>query len=333
MGWIYDSIFEREYSPKTYPDLSQYWRNEGSNLPVGKMGYRRKTLVAGPRLEVEVYPVFGREEEARARAIKKNITPEKQKRLNNQRAERYFVQLADANFTDKDIEITLTYEKHYQPDFEQCRKDVQNFIRRLREYRKKRGLGNPKYLYTIEGGREKKHGYGVTNFHAHFLMDGQVPRDVIESIWGKGYANTKRLQPSEDTGLEELAKYMIKESKKTGARRGWSQNLTKPCVRSRDVKTSNRVVKAMARDIRNEAKEEMEKRYPSYKFIDCKVFYSDQIDGVYIRVTMRRRSEHGKQTGRSDRGFAGSAHEAKLDGGKRQSGNHVRGRGQDHPFA
>ena len=211
---------------------------------------------------------------------------------------------------------------------------MRNFLDRLKRYRKSHGLGSPKYIGVLEGGNEKKHGYGVTNFHAHFLMDGAVPREVLEEIWHNGYANTKQLQPSEDVGLEELAKYMIKESKHRPGRRLWtSKKLKKPQVRSRDVKTSNRVVKAMARDIRNEAKEEMEKRYPSYKFIDCRVFYSDQIDGVYIRVTMRRRSEHGKQTGRSDRRASGSAHEAKLDGGKRQSGNHVRGRGQDHPFA
>ena len=99
MGWQYDSLFEREFKPETEPDLSLYWRKEASMLPVGKMGYRRKTICAGPRLEVEIYPVFGREEETKARAIKKNTTPEKQKRLNRQRAERYIVQLADANFT------------------------------------------------------------------------------------------------------------------------------------------------------------------------------------------------------------------------------------------
>ena len=87
---------------------------------------------------------------------------------------------------------------------------------------------------------------------------------------------------------------MIKESKQTGSRFRHSRNLKKPQIRSRDVKTSNRVVKAMARDIRNEAKEEMEKRYPSYKFIDCKVYQSDQLDGVYIRVTMRKKRCSGK---------------------------------------
>lgn len=294
MGWQYDSLFEREFDPKTEPDLSLYWRQEASLLPVGKMGYRRKTICAGPRLEVEIYPVFGREEETKARAIKKNTTPEKQKRLNRQRAERYIVQLADANFTEKDLNLTLTYRQHHQPSRERCEKDVRNFLDRLKRYRKKHNLGDPKYIYVIEGGLEKKKGYGVTNFHAHFLMDGAVPRDVLEEIWENGYANADQLQPSDETGLEELAKYMIKESKQTGRRFRHSRNLKKPRIRSRDVKTSNRVVKAMARDIRNEAKEEMEKRYPSYKFIDCKVYQSDQLDGVYIRVTMRKKRCSGK---------------------------------------
>ena len=34
---------------------------------------------------------------------------------------------------------------------------------------------------------------------------------------------------------------------------------------------------------------ELEAMYPSYRFVDCKVFYSDQLDGVYIRAVMRRR--------------------------------------------
>ena len=289
MGWRYDALFEREYDPKEQLDLTEYWREERSEFPVGRMGYRRRITVAGPRMECEIYPVFGKRDEAKARAAKANVTPEKMKRLNRQRAERYICQLADCNFTEKDVELTLTYKKHYQPDAERCQKDVRNFLDRLKRYRKKCGLGDPKYIYVIEGGRQKKNGYGVTNFHCHMLMDGAVDRKTLELIWENGYANTKQLQPDEDRGLEELAKYMIKESKNTGRRFCHSRNLQKPKVRTKDAKTSNRVVKAIAHDIRNEAKAEMEKRYPSYKFVECKVYYSDVLDGVYIRVLMRRR--------------------------------------------
>lgn len=289
MGWRYDSLFEREYDPTVQPDLTEYWRQDRTEFPVGRMGYRRRITVAGPRMECEIYPVFGRDDEQRARAARKNITPEKQKRLNRQRAERYITQLADANFGPEDIELTLTYKKHHQPDAERCQKDVRNFLERLKRFRKKNNLGDPKYIYVIEGGREKKNGFGVTNFHCHMLMDGKVDRKTLELIWENGYANTKQLQPDEDRGLEELAKYMIKESKQTGRRFCHSRNLEKPKIRTKDARTSNRVVKAIAHDIRNEAREEMEKRYPSYKFVECRVYYSDQLDGVYIRVLMRRR--------------------------------------------
>ena len=289
MGWQYDGLFEREWDPEAQQDLSGYWREHRCDFPVGRMGYRRRVTEAGDRLECEIYPVFGRQDEGKARAAKRNETPEKQKRLNRKRAEQYIVQLADANFGEKDIELTLTYRKGRQPDADRCQKDVRNFLDRLKRYRKKKGLGDPKYIYVIEGGREKKNGFGVTNFHCHMMMDGAVSREDLEAIWENGYANTKQLQPDEDYGLEELGKYMIKESKQTGRRFCHSRNLKKPKRRAVDARASNRAVKMIAYDIRNEAKEIMERYYPSYKFVDCRVYYSDQIDGVYIRTVMRRR--------------------------------------------
>jgi hypothetical protein len=288
MGWRYEGLFEREVHPGEV-DLSAWWRQEQTMIPVGRMGYRRRTVLAGDRLECEIYPVFGREDEGKARAARKNETPEKQKRLNRQRAERYITLLADTNFTEKDIELTLTYRNTYQPDYERCQKDVNNFIRKVKRYREKRGLEQLKYIYVIEGGFEKKNGFGTTKLHCHMMMNGGVSREILEEIWEYGYANTKQLQPDEDRGLEELAKYMIKESKGRGRRYCHSRNLKKPLIKTRDARTSNRVVKAMVKDIRYEARDEMEKRYPSYKFIDCKIYCSDQMDGVYIRVLMRRR--------------------------------------------
>lgn len=287
MGWRYEGLFEREVHPGDV-DLSAWWRQEKSMIPVGKMGYRRRTVLAGDRLECEIYPVFGREDERKLRAARKNETPEKQKRLNRQRAERYITLLADTNFTEKDIELTLTY-KGQQPEYERCQKDVTNFIRKVKRYREKWGMEPLKYIYVIEGGFEKKNGFGMTRLHCHMMMNGGISRETLEEIWEYGYANTKQLQPDEDRGLEELAKYMIKESKMHGRRFCHSRNLEKPLIKARDARTSNRVVKAMVKDIRYDARDEMEKRYPSYKFVDCKVYCSDQMDGVYIKVLMRRR--------------------------------------------
>ena len=288
MGWRYDCLFETELEPEV-DDLSRYWRPQPSNIPVGRMGYRRSVTLAGDRLECEIYPVFGREETQKARAAKKNITPEKQKRLNDERARRHLIQLADANFTDKDIHLTLTYRA--EATLEQCKKDVRNFLLRVKRYREKKGIGELKYIYTIEGKQELVKGLPVSRIHVHMLMNGGVDRAFLEEMWALGYANADRLQPTE-RGLEEIASYIIKESCRSGGRKYCaSRNLKQPIRRTTDAKTSNRVVKAIAHDIRNEAKEQTEKMYPKYQYVDCKVYYSDQLDGVYIRVLMRRRKK------------------------------------------
>ena len=287
MGWRYEGLFETELEPEA-DDLSRYWRPQPSEIPVGKMGYRRSVTLAGDRMECEIYPVFGREDEQKARAAKKNITPMKQKRLNDERARRRLILLADANFGEKDIHMTLTYRT--APNLEQCRKDLRNFLLRVKRYREKLGMDPLKYIYTIEGKRETSQGAGVNRIHIHMLMNGGVSRERLEEMWEMGYANADRLQPTE-RGLEEIASYIIKEARNKDGARKWSasRNLVQPKRRTTDAKTPKRIVKLIAHDIRNEAKEQTEKLYPKYQFVDCKVYYSDQIDGVYIRILMRRR--------------------------------------------
>ena len=287
MSWRYDCLFETELDPEA-EDLSRYWRPQPSEIRVGRMGYRRRVTLAGNRMECEIYPVFGREDEQRARAAKKNITPAKQKRLNDERARRRLILLADANFTDKDIHLTLTYRN--ETNLQACRKDIRNFLLRVKRLREKCGMPELKYIYTIEGKRELSKGFPVNRIHVHMLMNGGISRERLEEMWGMGYANADRLQPTE-RGLEEIATYIIKEARDRKGGRKWSasRNLTQPKRRTSDAKASNRMVKRIAQDFRNEAKEQTEKLYPRYSFVDCKVYYSDQIDGVYIRILMRRR--------------------------------------------
>ena len=288
MGWRYEALFDAVLDPDAEDLLGEYWRRQPSFIPVGRMGYRRSVVLAGDRMECEIYPVFGRDDEKKARAAKKNQTSAKQKRLNDERARRRLILLADANFTEKDIHLTLTYRN--EVDLQRSRKDIRNFLLRVKREREKLGLEELKYIYTIEGSRELTKGSAVNRIHVHMLMNGGISRERLEEIWEMGYANADRLQPTE-RGLEEIASYIIKEARGRDCGRKWSasRNLKQPKKRTSDAKTSNRVVKAIAHDIRNEAKEEMEKLYPRYRFVDCKVFYSDQLDGVYIRVLMRRR--------------------------------------------
>ena len=222
MSWKYEGLFETLLEPEA-DDLSRYWRPQPSMIPVGRMGYRRRITLAGPRMECEIYPVFGRDDEQKARAAKKNITPVKQKRLNDERARRRLIQLADANFSEKDIHLTLTYRN--ETNLELCRKDIRNFLLRVKRYREKLGMDPLKYIYTIEGKREISKGAGVSRIHVHMLMNGGVDRSRLEEMWGEGYANADRLQPTE-RGLEEIASYIIKEARNRDGGRKWSASRT-----------------------------------------------------------------------------------------------------------
>ena len=277
----YEALFDVEN-----PGLPTLWATEPMDMKVGRMGYRTKTTKAGPRLEAEIYPIWGREDMAKARAAKHSQTSEAVRRNNDERAKRYLVQLADANFTEKDCHVTMTYNGR-PPKFDKARRDVKNLIDRLRRLRKKRGLDDLKYIYTIEDDEDgRKH-----RIHVHMLMSGGISREEIEAIWAHGYANVDRLQPNEH-GLEAVVRYLTKQQKR---RRRWatSRNLKKPNVRISNTKVSNARVRRIAHDFENEAKEVMEKLYPGYVFVGARVMYSDIVSGVYIRTLMRKMPEGG----------------------------------------
>ena len=288
MAWEYEGLFDQVIDGKTDDLLSGcYWQSIPSDIRVGKMGYRTKTTKAGPRLEAEIYPMFGREKMGRLRAARKNITPEKMQRLNTERSDRHFVLLVDGNFTEADIHLTLTY-KGETPTEERARKDVRNFLDRVKRRREKLGLPELKYAGAIEGGADGKR----ERIHVHIVMSGGIDRETLEQLWAKGYANADRLRPDEN-GLEAVARYITKQSRngKAKYKKRWfaSRNLKQPKTRVSDTKVSNGKVKKVARDMLEEARPIMERAYPGYEFIKCSVYGSDVVDGVYIRCVMRKR--------------------------------------------
>ena len=291
MSWEYESLFDVVPGKSgtlldgTW-DADGQWKNMPTQIDVGRMGYRTRTVVAGPRLEVEVYPVFGREAAGRARAAKiAGNTPEAMKKLNRERAIRHLIQLADANLTDQDIHLTLTYRN--APTEDRAWRDVDNFLRTVKRRRKQYGMTPLKYFYTVEGNESGS----KEKLHAHVLMSGGISREELEAIWGNGWANADRLQPDE-RGLEAIIRYITKDQEK----RKWhrSRNMVQPKQRTSDSKVSNAKVKRIARGFEAEAKEIMEKLYPKYRYVDVKVTVSDSVDGAYIRVLMRRRPERRK---------------------------------------
>lgn len=288
MSWEFEGLFDGVVSD-TDDLMADYWKSEPTAIRVGAMGYRTKTTKAGSRLEAEVYPLFGREKTARLRKAKKHITPERQKALNIRRSQRKLVLLIEANFrVDKDVHVTLTYAS--KVSLKQCKRDLNCFLRKIRRIREERGLSDLKYIYAI--GHDEGH-----RIHVHVIMNGGIDRTELEQIWGRGYANCLILQ-SYGNGLQGIANYLYKQNdrerelrRKTFRSWSGSRNLIKPKEHTSDTKMSNAKVKRIARDFRNEAKEVMQKIYPGYSMERCDVYYSDMVDGVYIRCVMRRYRE------------------------------------------
>lgn len=293
MSWEFEALFdvnpdrrETNLLDGTW-DENGYWRDIPTQIRVGRMGYRTRTVKAGKRLEVEIYPIFGREDAERKRKAKQNVTPEKVQRMNEERSKRKLIQLIDANFDERDIHITLTY-LGTPPKYEQAQTDVKNFLRAVKRRREKAGMEPLKYIYTIEGNDDGTR----ERIHVHMVMSGGMDREKLEEIWGKGYANADHLQPNEN-GLEALARYITKQQKN---RRKWvrSRNLKRPKQRTSDTKVSNARVKRMVRDFPNSAKEIMEKLYPEYMHVKTTLRFSDVVDGAYVRCVMRRKTKGGR---------------------------------------
>lgn len=262
-------------------------------IPVGQMGYRRRTTVSGPRIDAEVFPVFGRGVKTMLRKARTgNGTTEAQKKANRDRSILRAIQIVEANFGERDVALALTYNGE-APTPDRVDKDLRNFTDRVKRRRKNLGLPELKYWAVIGGDEMPAAGYSGKRPHIHVFMNGGISRDELELMWGKGFANVDRLQPGSE-GLAAIATYFAKQIKdrkeKPGARR-WraSKNLVKPVQRSRDAKMPNARVRRIAFDFKNEAKAVMEKLYPGYVMTEEPIVrYSDYVPGVYIRCVLRK---------------------------------------------
>lgn len=283
IAWDYEALFDVAELTELE---KRVWQAKRSDIRVGRMGYRTKTIKSGDVVEVEVYPIWGRAQENQARKARAKISPERMRKHNQAAARRRLVRLVNANFGPKDIHLTLTYSGN-PPSFEQAQRDIRNFLRRVRRIRERCGLPELLYIYVLEDNEDgtKK------RLHAHLILSGGISREELEGLWRKGYANADRLQPNEE-GLAAVARYITKSQK---GRRMWtsSKNLKQPKVSVSDTKLSNRRVKSLALDLPAVGKEILEKLYRGYRYVDLSVRFSDQVDGCFIRAQLIREGGGG----------------------------------------
>lgn len=243
---------------------------------------REKDIKSGKILEAEFYPVFP---SGRRVPERKRPTREEQKNLNDANARKKIVRLINANFDEGDIVIHGTYRDTEMPEsLDQVRRDLNNYIRRLRGWRRRHGLDDLKYIYVIEAKVSKR--TGILRWHYHMVASG-MDRDVAEQLWRHGdWTNANRLQPNE-FGLEGIAKYLVK-SPVGGKRWAQSKNLKQPTERKRDGKTSSRKLQRMCTQLVDDAGY-WERRYKGYRLLKAEPKYNDYNGCWYLYVTLRRR--------------------------------------------
>ncbi|MGG5463519.1 rolling circle replication-associated protein [Clostridium sp. B9] len=244
------------------------------------MPWRYKRIYSGKMLEHEIYPI-SQMEKKKSRREKKKESALKQKNLNEKNCKKKIVRLINTNFTTKDIAVTLSYNKENLPDsLETCKKDVSNFLRRIKRYLKKHKLPDLKYIAVIEN---KNKGQAI-RIHHHLIVSGDIARDQLESMWKKGRCNTYRLQEN-DFGFEGIARYIVKEplgNKRYSA----SRNLKKPKVEINDSKYNRRKVYALAM---SQGGLELENEYKDYKIVEFKSYVNEELGAIYINAKMKRR--------------------------------------------
>ncbi len=243
--------------------------------------YVIKTTTSGNMVESEIYPTYKCRQDI-PRSKERKESNEFQKKLNHENSKKKVVRIVNTNFVKGDLFITVGYADGYLPAEEEARKDIQNYIRRIKRYRNKNGMSELKYICSI--GYEDDPNSKKVRIHHHIIMN-YMDRDVAEELWGKGRANSKRLQP-DDFELEGVAKYIAQQSK---IRWSYSKNLKKPTVtKNRTRLTKTKVEKIFAKNI-NDFKNIFEELYSECNYKDGKVFYSDIVAGYYIYTKLRKK--------------------------------------------
>lgn len=236
--------------------------------------YREKRYRCGDYLDVYCYTVY-KSPTPSGRRRRGQPTTEARRALNRHQAREKLTRRLNRNFDGSGIFLTLTYRENPET-VERVKKDVQNFFIRLKRKRRKLGLGGLKYLYVIECS-------STGRWHIHLVMDGDMSRDKVEETWGKGYANSRRLQ-FDKQGLAGLARYMMKSPKTFRAWSG-SKNLIdpEPEIRDRKIKSRKRAIA-----LGEGREEDWAREYPGYRLAEVGRFYQDEDKGVYLFARLYR---------------------------------------------
>lgn len=262
----------------------------------GRTFIRECAYICGDYIDGAVYPVFQTKGKRRQRC---KPTKAIQARLNEQNAKKRLTRLIHMNFTPDDLAMHVTYRPGEEPETpEAAYKDIRNFIRRLKRRYDRAGLCL-KYIYTTEYGRK------TGRVHHHLILSGGMNRDELETLWGKGYANSKRLQFGED-GVTGLAHYIAKDQ---SFYRRWSgsRNLCQPEAAIFDGRITATDAQALAEAADGGmAWRILEAQYPGFVLTNAYAIRNAVNRGEYIHFEMRR--DQGRKITRARRNIFQERH-------------------------
>lgn len=197
------------------------------------MSYREEIYIEKGIIEKTKYHTY-RLGGKKTRIANYNPSSQALQEWNAKKAEKKLYRTIYSNFQRNDLYITLTYAT--EPTYEQAKKNISNFIRRLKRRYKKLGK-ELKYIYTTE--------YRMKRIHHHLLCSRGLTRKEIEEVWSLGIISHYAFQFF-DGGFEDakrLAAYFVKEAL-PAVREGlqkfrWigSKNLKRPRILYRTIRS------------------------------------------------------------------------------------------------
>lgn len=190
------------------------------------MKIKRETIIAGRIISRRIYGaaerLSGEKRGKKAKATSKSVAA-----VNRRNSERELMLKLHHNFGPGDLHVVLTYAGS-EPSMEQAKKEINNFLKRLRRYFKKREE-TLKWIMVTE--------YENKRIHHHMILSRMDTYD-LDQIWTAGKARPTHLDGSGD--YRKLASYLIKETDKTFRKPDTFSKQRFSC--SRTVKTPDKKV-------------------------------------------------------------------------------------------
>lgn len=266
-----------------------------SNRNIAKSDYRYVDIFRYSNIEDEPIRIL------KTRNGKEKITCPAKRKMNEKRSKLYFDLLLKGNFGENDYFISLTYSDKFLPDTEAEAEDrMKKYIRDLRKEAKKRGYDNLKYIYVTEAGGVKG------RIHHHMILDGTLPRDIVEGLWSKqirpfhqeremlGWCNAKRIQVTGPDYLLRIARYLMKDPQ---GKKRWKQStgLILPGTTKADNVCSVRQFEQMSLfgdDL--ELEKFVKKQHRGFIILDATKELNDVTGQWYIRLQLIRKTLYKK---------------------------------------